>query len=381
MTDNQPTRASQKIVFVGSFAPAASDGTVGGQMFACRSLLNSPLSEQVEWYLIDTTQRSLPPPNVVVRLYDAARRVSKLIGLLATRPVDGVLVFSSYRTASLAEKGLMCILSHGLGKRVVISFRSEVKAQPVDRWLLWYKRWMVRSADVLICQSERAAQALVDLLGVRQDQIVVIPNWIDSAVYQRAGRTRSDVRQPVRFVYVGWLETFKGVFELLDAAHQLRQQGVSFRLVLCGSGSQQAALQARGAALGLGEQVAFRGWVDKEALVDEFADSDVFVLPSYSEGLPNALLEAMAAGLAVITTPVGGIPSVIDEPENGLLVPAQDAAALAQAMAKLAADPQRVQQMGSHNQARIRQQHDIRQVWPRVAQALNVEQPTSESLA
>ena len=284
----------------------------------------------------------------------------------------GYWSFPHTKQPALQKKGVMCILGHIWGKRVVLSFRSELKSQRVDRWFMGFKRWIVRCCDVLICQSDAAAQAAIDLLGARQEQIMVIPNWINSEFYQRAVQS-SNTTRPIAFVYVGRLETYKGLYELLDAAHNLQQEGEDFQLILCGGGSQQRALEERCRTLGLETQVQFRGWIDKSALIDVFAKSDVFILPSYSEGLPNALLEAMASGLAVITTPVGGIPSVVDEPQNGLLVPAHDVTALAHAMLKLASDPAMVEEMGERNVERIARNHDINRVWPRVAQALNVK--------
>src|SRR4051812_11569582 len=103
-----------KVVFVGSFLKRAEDGTVGGQMQACRTLVDSVFSESIDWLLIDTTQRSLPLPTLLIRVSDACRRLLTLVGKVLARP-DCLLLFSSYDPPSFLEKGTMCLLGRCLG--------------------------------------------------------------------------------------------------------------------------------------------------------------------------------------------------------------------------------------------------------------------------
>lgn len=368
--------AKRKIIFVGSFAPAAGDGTIGGQMFACRSLLESPLSSEVDWRLIDTTMKSQPPPGAAVRLYDAFRRLTQFVRYLIFGRVDGALIFSSYNAASLSEKGLMCILGKLFGKRVVLSLRSEVKPQGDDRWLRWFKRRVILSCDTVICQSKAAAQAVAEVLGCSGANTVVIPNWIDCTKYEPAEADEASLDAPDRqiaFIFMGWLEVFKGVGELVDATRLLVEKGLPVRVVICGGGFQREPLESRCRQLNLEKFIEFRGWTTGQAKIDALQEADIFVLPSYSEGLPNSLLEAMSTGLAVITTPVGGIPSVIEPGVNGLLIKPRDSVALAQAMEELAADLKTVKRMGKINRAKILQDHDINRVWPQVAAALGLQ--------
>ena len=125
--------------------------------------------------------------------------------------------------------------------------------------------------------------------------------------------------------------------------------------------------------LHLERQVKLRGWVVGSELTRAFLSADIFVLPSYTEGLPNALLQAMASSLPVIVTPVGSIPSVVEPGTNGLLVPVGDVKALTAAMESLAKDLIRAKRMGECNRAKILQNYDLDIVWKKVAHVLEVE--------
>ena len=297
------------IIFVGGFS-LATDGTLGGGQHACLTLLESPISSVVDWRLVDSMQRSLPVPPVYVRAVYALGRVWRTVWHLARRETDGLLIFSSFSINSLAEKGLMCLLGRFFGKRVVISLRSEIRPfRGLSSWSHPFVRAALRSCDVVMCQSPVAAAALTSFWRCDPATIAVIPNWIDLDPYSQCANQRSERRSssgPLVVLYMGWLEERKGVNELLDAVGELVEQGKHLQVVLCGSGSLRKPLEERVLQMGLSTVVQFRGWVRDQEKFNEFGKADVFVLPSYTEGLPNALMEAMASGLPVVATPVGG---------------------------------------------------------------------------
>jgi len=177
----------------------------------------------------------------------------------------------------------------------------------------------------------------------------------------------------VTFLFVGWLERFKGVYELLDAASELSAKGYEFRVIICGGGSEGQCLQARASKLGLDSIVSFLGWVHGDEKRTVLTRSDVLVLPSYSEGLPNAVLEAMAAGLGLVCSAVGGIPSLVLSSAQGLLIPPRDSKALSGAMELLVEDRRRIAEMGRLNLAHVRAYHSVEKVWPEVAAILGLD--------
>jgi len=170
-------------------------------------------------------------------------------------------------------------------------------------------------------------------LALRRDriQVMVNPTNPPNLVPDRSGR------DSVQFLFLGRINDPKGAFELLDAYRALPATSrTAARLVFAGDG-QVEELQRR--AAGIGPDVVVHSWLDREERDHLLAASDVLVLPSHHEGVPMAILEAMAYGLPVIATPVGGIPDVIRHGREGLLVEVGNRGALTAALARMVAEP------------------------------------------
>jgi colanic acid/amylovoran biosynthesis glycosyltransferase len=135
-----------------------------------------------------------------------------------------------------------------------------------------------------------------------------------------------------RLVCVGRLCEQKGQLLLLEAAHRLLVQGVDFELVLAGDGEMRGAIEALVMRHNLQGRVRITGWIASEQVRDEILAARALVLPSFAEGLPIVIMEAMALGRPVISTFVAGIPELVQPGEHGWLVPAGDVEALAQVM-------------------------------------------------
>lgn len=222
--------------------------------------------------------------------------------------------------------------------------------------LTWLLRRFILWSDVVSVLSREELQAYQQFLP--QARVVHIPNAIDPAgllgEIQTPDRTR-----PLKLVYVGRLAREKGLFEALSALATLRAQGRSLTFALAGGGKDEAALRASATQLGLADVVHFLGPVfgaQKHAL---WREADAFIFPTYAEGLPYALLEAMAAGTPPITCAVGAIPDVMRDGVHGLLVPLRDAPALATAIAKLDDDRALLQRMALAARSRMLEHYTI----------------------
>jgi hypothetical protein len=163
-----------------------------------------------------------------------------------------------------------------------------------------------------------------------------------------------------RVLYVGRLSAEKGLLNLLEAMARLVKGTVipapqALHLTLAGHGPQFGALRERVAALGLGEYVRFTGLLDRSGVYREMAAADLFVLPSFTESFGKVIVEAMAAGLPVIASGVGAIPTILgSEGKLGLVVPPGDVDSLCGAIGTLAVDPHRRKAMGSLARHRVR---------------------------
>jgi glycosyltransferase involved in cell wall biosynthesis len=184
-------------------------------------------------------------------------------------------------------------------------------------------------------------------------RIEVVPNGIDTQPFLRFSRSHRAATAQLQLVYVGRLAPGKGLPETLEALALARAKGLRPRLVIVGSGPQERELRARVASLALESQVRFAGPAWGPAKTELLAEADVLVLPSHSEGLPYALLEAMAAGVVPLVTPVGAIPDVVADGVHGRFVVPGDAAAIAEAVAALDADRAALARMSEACRKRI----------------------------
>jgi glycosyltransferase involved in cell wall biosynthesis len=163
--------------------------------------------------------------------------------------------------------------------------------------------------------------------------------------------------EPFTLVTVGALDQpYKGTAVLLDAVRELRRRGASARLLVVGAGRLMPDLQRRAAALGLWADVEFLGQLDRAGVRRALDSAHLFVLPSLTEGLPRALLEAMARGLPAVATEVGGIPELLP---SECLVPARDWQALADRIERLMADAAGRRRLAKRNREEARK-HDGR---------------------
>jgi glycosyltransferase involved in cell wall biosynthesis len=176
----------------------------------------------------------------------------------------------------------------------------------------------------------------------------VIYNGIDIEEYRPARRT-ADGR--LRLVTVGALAPRKGQEYAIEALAMLERQGIDATLDLVGSGPDEARLRRNVAAAGLDGRVNFAGeQVDPRPYL---ARADIFVLPSRQEGFSNAILEAMASGLPVVATSVGGNAEAVIDGKGGLIVPPEDGPALAAAIGTLAKNRPKLEEFGRYNRSRV----------------------------
>jgi colanic acid/amylovoran biosynthesis glycosyltransferase len=164
----------------------------------------------------------------------------------------------------------------------------------------------------------------------------------------------------LRLVCIGRLCEQKGQLLLLQAARRVLDEGVNFQLVLAGDGEMRADVEALIDELRLREHVTVTGWINGDQVRQELAQARALVLPSFAEGLPVVLMEAMAVGRPVLTTSIAGIPELVLDGECGWLFPAGDVERLANAMrACLQADPETLHAMGTAARARCQARHAV----------------------
>lgn len=226
-------------------------------------------------------------------------------------------------------------------------------------------------ADRIITLSEGMRRYLVERKGVDSGKVVVIPTGVDPSAFIPDGAGREFRRSlgvspggPV-IGTVSVLRGKKGHSTLLEAAARLRARFSDLKVLVVGDGPGRADLLRQTQALGLDRTVSFLGF--RRDVPQLLSVLDLFVFPSLEEALGTAVLEAMAAGKAVVASRVGGIPEAVVEGETGLLVPPADSEALAQAVGRLLENPDLRARMGESGRARVEEHFSLSRMMEKTA--------------
>lgn len=240
-----------------------------------------------------------------------------------------------------------------LGRKVV--YQVHGGALPEDffvgnRMLTGLLRWSLTLPDVVVLLARVELDAYRSFLPGQR--LEVVPNAIDPGGLL-ARELAVPWQWPLRLAYLGRLAENKGIFEAVAAVAQLCRQGRDLTLDVAGGGPDDARLRKLVAESGLEDRVRFHGPLFDPAKDRLWQESDVFVFPTHREGLPYALLEAMAAGAVPVTTQVGAIPDVMEDGTHGLFVEPRDAEGLAAAIDRLDDDRNLLLRMAQRGRQRV----------------------------
>lgn len=284
---------------------------------------------------------------------DLVRCVRQAAGVFRRHRVDVVQYFA-WRPGLI---GIAAARLAGCG-RTVAGRRSAPRERGIKSLL---EELVVQLADRVVVNAEALRPG-----GRAARRTEVVPSGVDTERFrpctgERAGAKRRLGVPPERPLIgtVGRLEERKGTMTLVEAAARLAAGAVpDVEIVVAGDGPLRAELARCAESLGIADRVRLLG--DRSDVREVLAALDVFVLPSRTEGMSNALLEAMAMELPVVATAVGGTPEVIVAEASGLLVPSDDAAALAQAVERLVAAPELAVRLGGEARRRVEERYGVR---------------------
>jgi len=352
---------NNKVLFVGSFKEKTSDGGVGGQMFASRSLIYSSIAKEIDFIKLDSTALSIPPKPVFIRLFIAFKRLFLLLNLLLIKQPATVLIFTS-SGFSFLEKGLMALMAKIVfRKRVIFAPRSGLIKQDIEKSNL-FKRFLLlvfKKVDIVMCQGKEWKSYYVNETDLPENKFIIQRNWLDVSEYIEIKRNNEVLSLKVKLLYISWVEPYKGIKELIEVMRRLKDEEQPFELDIYGSGSLSTWLVNQIVTDGLQEFVKYHGWANHETKMKALSKADIFVLPSYAEGIPNSLLEAMASQLACISTDVGGIPSILENNVNGLMIHSESVDELYVAIKELIINPNKRVKLATEARKYVIKEHHI----------------------
>jgi len=306
------------VLFVGSFKSQTKDGSLGGQMFACSTLINSSLSNEIDWSLIDSTADSNITAPIHVRAFKAFKRTLMFFLKLIFSRVHTVLIFSA-DGASFIEKGFMSLLAKLFRKKVILAPRSGFILRDIEqsKFMRSYVKMVTSRVDFVICQSEFWAVFFKKLSGKGDEALPIIHNWIDTTKYNSVKKDTDP--STINVLFMSWVDKNKGIFDLVNSAENVCAQYENVRFHIAGEGSALEDIKGLVRQLQLNDKFVFHGWVNGDKKSELLSSSQIYVLPSHFEGFPNSLVEGMASGLAVISSNVGSVNDILIHKENGLV--------------------------------------------------------------
>ncbi len=280
-------------------------------------------------------------------------RLDALRGLyLLLRRERPSILHASLFHANIAAR----VLGRAAGVPVIITWRHGVEIGGTLRESI--NRWTSRLDDKVVATCNLVRQIEVEHARVPPDKVTTIYNGIDMKDFPSNPGAAAIVRQTfdvqpdsLLIGTIGRLHRAKGLPDLLSAMVRVQEYDPEARLLLVGGGELREELETQAETLGLSNAVIFAGI--RNNIPEILGALDLFVLPSLWEGLPLVLLEAMAAGLPVVATAVGGTPEVVVDGVTGLLVPPHDPQSLAQAIIRLLGDPDLRRRMGQAGRERV----------------------------
>jgi glycosyltransferase involved in cell wall biosynthesis len=335
MSRGSGTRDKPRIVLAGP-----GPGSKGGISAAISTLLGSELSGafDLRWAVMHRDGPSY------VKLAQAARGYATVMWELVVRHADLIWIHSSYG-ASFRRKAVVTMLTTMVRRPFIFHVHGSdfvnyyERSGLVERWLV--RRVFTRAACV-IALSPAWGQRLTTIAPRARVECVMNP--VDLPEVDRA------VGRAAAIVSLGRVSDRKGSFVLIEAFSLFAAAYPTARLVLAGDGEVERARDLANAR-GLGDRVDVPGWMSKDECQEQLRGATVFVLASRDEGLPVALLEAMASSVPCIATPVGGIPDVLEDNANGFLVPVDDPVALADRIRWVLDNPETASDVGRRARA------------------------------
>jgi glycosyltransferase involved in cell wall biosynthesis len=332
-----------RMLIVGAFPPRHIREH-GGVLTSCRVLLESSLPQRAELVLVDSSSTSVPPPPLLRRLPRALLRIAVTCWHFARSRPHVALLFAS-PGSSFVEKSLVAAVARVLGVRTLMFPRgaqliADYHASPLKAVLF---RRLFSIPDRLLCQGNVYRDFFTGTIGLDGATCPIVANWTATAELLAIGESRryDPNGASLTLLFLGWVDREKGVFELLECLRVLaaRPGLPRLRLLMAGDGSAIQAVRRFIRDHALESSVELPGWIDGPQKIAALRDADIFVLPSYMEGMPNALIEAMAAGLPVVATAVGAVADMIEEGSNGLVIEPRDPDALIRAVETLISTP------------------------------------------
>lgn len=344
------------VVYVGA-KPDFKNNHAGGQSTASQGLIEYAHANDINLTIIDSAQESFPRPTMNQRIKKALVRLADLIKVLRKQKVDKVIIFCS-GGFSFYEKSSLALISVIFGVKTLLFVRSghfmtECSQSKVKRLIATL---LLKIPHQIGAQGE-SWKAFYRQLGVPDEKIMIVRNWLPDSRYIAKSPKRyiENKKQKLTYIFVGWVVKSKGIYELVQAVGQ-SDVLKKCRFIVAGGGESLDDVENLIQKEKIG-CIELLGWQTPEQIDELLQDAHVFVLPSYAEGFPNALLEALSQGLPAVVTSVGSIPDSAIDGKNAELVEPKNSHSLRVALEKFYYSPELIEQYSQKSLSIVTEKH------------------------
>jgi glycosyltransferase involved in cell wall biosynthesis len=315
------------LIIVGAF-PNKGSTIVGGVVFNCKVLLDYGPFEKFNIIPFDSTQKTNPPPNIIIRLFYSIARFFEFILFTYKHQQSCILVMAALQ-ASWIEKLFMCGVGrlfncktgfYPLGGQII----DDLSKSKIQRTVF---RCLIKIPDLLLCQGYNWSNFFITTLEVPKYKLKILPSWTATPELLHFGNERCKLRvsplntsKPFTILFVGWLEAEKGLVELTNAFIKFQSCYSNSQLLLVGDGHLSKLIESKINLSQNNSSIKILGWKSHDEVIDYYINSDLFILPSYNEGIPNSMIEAMCCKVPTVATTVGAIPTYVNHLEHAYLI-------------------------------------------------------------
>lgn len=330
----------KKLLIVGAF-PSLGKKIFGGIARSCNLLVKSEQFSKFEIIRLDSSQISHPPPNFLIRLALSVLRMNRFIYEMIKHKPRVVLIFCS-DGASAIEKGVMVLISHLFNSKQIIFPRAGNLINQVNNSHIMNNliKFLFSKSDIFLCQGKKWREFAHNKLKIDISKIKIINNWSaeDDLFKIGANKVITEDTRIIKILFVGWLEKEKGVYEMINSFKQLIDKNLNIELIIVGDGSLKKIFNDLLNQKKFENKIKLNGWLSEEKLRYVYEESDIFILPSWQEGMPNSLIEATACGLPSICTDIGMVSDYYLNNEDIIIIRPKNQNILAKSLEKLIND-------------------------------------------
>jgi len=221
-------------------------------------------------------------------------------------------------------------------------------------------RASLKLPDMLFLLSDKVRLIMQEF--VEPSKLLVLPSSVDTEWFSSQNRVFPEVSEEIKLLFIGGLDPFrKGIYDLLQAFSKVAASFPKATLVLTG-GDSFIEVKSKWESMKLSDRIDFLGWIDDADLPNLYSTCDVLILPSYNEGLPYVIIEALSSGLPIVASDVGGIAEVVTNAENGFIIQPGDLQSLTLSLSKLLSDKSLRLKMSQNNRKKAIENYSVQKV-------------------